>query len=500
MKTGSAAGGVVSSAFAGIALMAAGLLLIPLIIRTVGADAYGVWLTLSVVATYLYYSDLGIGTAIVHFGSQARSSIGGFNPSELLSSGLAWVTAVVLVVAPAYVAGTIWILDSKFDAAGISREDGLVLIGIGTVLLSSMVLKPFESALIGAGYMTYERRNQIAGAGMRIVGTCIACLLMRDIVAVAVAETVALMTPSVLSAFLVVRNRVAYGRVLLVSHRVLRHMFSYSLRAFAMGATGSLILQAGTLITSIVGSPADVTYFNAAFRIYGSVRQIITWVTEPSRSVMSRLWITSTVRAREYLVSYVLVATLGAVLGCLALIVSADSIVRIWLGPEVPVAEISAALIILLLGLLLSSMHIPLIPALDGIGRPGRLLPLQVLWLLLFILIGVPAGYRFGIVGVAFGLSAPLIVLEPLYWRRASVDLDLSFRRWRQEVIAPVCTITAGGALGAVVTKIVGILFQIQIPSFVLGISFLVMAGASALLFQRRFKVDRIAKVMRTGL
>ena len=53
--------GMISSAASSVATIAAGLILLPLIIDRIGAGRYGVWLLLSTFATYLYQADLGLG-------------------------------------------------------------------------------------------------------------------------------------------------------------------------------------------------------------------------------------------------------------------------------------------------------------------------------------------------------------------------------------------------------------------------------------------------------
>ncbi|MDT2007291.1 hypothetical protein FXW78_27265 [Rhodococcus opacus] len=238
MQVSKAGGGILSSTTAGISLMAAGLLLIPLNIRTVGAESYGVWIAMSVMATYLYYSDLGIGTAIIHFGSRSRSGLSGLTLTRLLSSGVAWNAAISVILIPMYVFGVGYFMDSKFIEAQISNSDQTSLKIAGVMLLSAIIIKPFESALIGAGYMNYERRNQVAGAIIRIAGTVVACFVFGTVVAIAIAEALALVVPPILSAILVSGTGTVKLRLGEARFSTLKEMFHFSSRAFATGAVG----------------------------------------------------------------------------------------------------------------------------------------------------------------------------------------------------------------------------------------------------------------------
>ena len=500
MQVSKAGGGILSSTTAGISLMAAGLLLIPLNIRTVGADSYGVWIAMSVMATYLYYSDLGIGAAIIHFGSRSRSGLSVLTPTGLLSSGVAWNAAVSVIIVPVYILGVDYFMDSKFIDAEISNSDQTSLKIAGVMLLSAIIIKPFESALIGAGYMNYERRNQVAGAIMRVAGTVVACIVFGTVVAIAIAEAVALVTPPILSAVLVSGTGTVRLRIREVRFSTLKEMFHFSSRAFATGAVGALILQAGTVMAAYVGSPSDVTYFTAAFRLYSSVRQIISWITEPFRPLMSRIWTTDPEKAKSFILSYLLAATFVASVGCLALMYGAEDIIRLWLGESAPTHSVAATLIVLLIGLMLNIVHIPLVPALDGAGRPGAYLPLQILWLALYVLIGLTAGRALGIVGIAIGLTLPLIVLEPLYLIKANRTLNFGVQRWMREVLLPVGAIAASGAILTLSLRAMFEEFGLITSDLVISFIFGSLSITLLVVFRQRAGVNRLISALKVEL
>ncbi|WP_197481940.1 hypothetical protein [Rhodococcus sp. HS-D2] len=500
MKTSRVLGGISSSAFAGVALMISGLLLIPLNISTLGADVYGVWLTISVTATVLYYSDLGIGLAIIHYGSQFRARLVTLSYSSLLSCGVVWAFGIWLVVGACFAVISDLLLDSRFEAAGISTFTAGTLIGLGLLLLGALVIKPFESVLISAGYINYQRRSQVAGAVLRVVGTVFACVTFGDVVAVAAAEVVAMLLPPAISAGLVLKFRLATVKWTLVDVSTFRTLFSYSLRSFVTGMVGALVLQAGAIVAAIVGSPADVTYFTAAFRVYNSIRQIISWLTEPFRSMMSRLWRLDPVSAQSSLVLFLFVTYSVTITGCISIALASVDIVSVWLGENVPIGAVSLTVSILVMGLVLNVVHIPFIPALDGAGRPGIYFPLQVLWLVMYLAAAIPLGNQYGIVGIAVGLSAPLILLEPLYLWRALSALDLTFERWTWEALIPTAAVVAAGALTVGALSALGFIYDFDIQGWILGGVFGLGAVAAFACVSKRIGVERFRTLLSAEL
>lgn len=500
MKVSKVAGGISNSALAGLVVMLSGLVLIPLNISTVGAGQYGLWLTISAIGIVLYYSDLGVGLAIIHYGSRFRVGVGKLGPSQILSCGLAWVGTVWVAILPIFVFSVWEFMAPRFDELAISYQDRQALIVLGAVLLSGFLLRPFESTLVGQGYLNYERRNQVAGASVRVIGTVVACLVFQDIVAIAIAETIAILTPPVIAAFLVANNKIARFELALVRKKYLREMFRYSVRAFATGAVGAMILQAGTLIVASVGTPSDVTYYNAAFRLYSSVRQVITWITEPFRPLMSRAWTVDPEKGRSLLLDCVLMATSIGAVACIGMIISANDLVLLWLGADVPTDAISMTLRILLIGLLINMIHIPLVPALDGAGRPGAFFPLQVLWLVLFSAIAVPAGKSIGFIGVAIGLTIPILFLEPLYWVVANRALKIGIKNWMRGVAGPVAIIVVPALALSTAGHVIMVSWGVPMSSLVSAAIFGMVVITIVLSVPRRTRRADVVRTFRVDL
>jgi O-antigen/teichoic acid export membrane protein len=493
-------GGVVSSAAAGMLSLIAGIVLLPIVLSTVGSAQYGVWLLLSVVATYFNYADLGVGAAIVHFGSRSRGGDQKHSLTEYLSAGLLWNLAAVVVISPVYVAIAMFYSNSSGSEAGLSAAQTSGLTVLGAVMLAGLLLKPFGSALTGAGLLPVERSNRIWGVIVRVIGTVVACYVFDDILAVAIAEVLGVLVPSVLSTVITFKRRIARIKWTRSTPGTLRYMLSYSARSFAINATGALLLQAGTIIVAIVATPSHVTYFNAAFRVYSSVRQIMAWVTDPFRPALSRLYFAQR-EVAERIIYAILFATLtSAVVGCLFLSVGAFDIVQYWLGENVPTDEVAITIVVLLTGLVLNAIHIPMIPAGDAAGRPGAFFVIQCVWLVLFVGLGLVLGHNFGIVGVALGLTLPLLLVEPMYLLKARGVMGLDIRFWITRVAVPAATVGLCGAGGAGLYEAVAMIAAFPHLSIWTAASSLLGSALGLFLLRRWLPLQQVRDALKVEL
>ncbi|MCQ1951080.1 polysaccharide biosynthesis C-terminal domain-containing protein [Arthrobacter sp. zg-Y859] len=320
--------------------------------------------------------------------------------------------------------------------------------------------------------MTIDRRNQVVGVIARVIGTSIALTTEAGILGIAIAELVALLIPSLLSIVSLYLRRIVKFKRADLSISTLRLMLGFSYRSFGVNLIGALTLQSGTVVVGLVGSSADVTYYNAAFRIYSGVRQLLTWTVDPFRPALSRIFGKDNADATPVLMSILLVSLgAGSAASCF-LAISAPDLVELWLGGTVPTDVVSLASQVLLIGLLINMIHIPLAPATDAAGKPGTLIWGQMLWLVLCVGISFPLAAHFGIVGVALALSLPLVLVEPLMLFLAMSVLDIRMSSWLRLVATPVLAIV-GCSLA--LTALVGVLierFNLEYYWLILGLGF----------------------------
>lgn len=497
-KTGSTGRGVVYSVSSGMASIAAGIALLPLIIGTVGAGPYGAWLFVIAISSYFNYTDLGVGTAIVHFGSQKRGGSAKFSMSELLSAGLLWTTAIGLIVVPIY-----WYLSWSYltgisPGVGISAEEIVTLAVMSTVIVGGLLIRPFSAVLVGSGYLLLDRKLQFVGVLVRVSGTLLACWLFRSISAIAIAEALALITPALLAAVVVWRKRLASVRLRWRIVSTLKRMMSFSTRAFAVSISSAMIANGGTLIIGIVGSPVQVTYFAAATRVLTGVGQITGWASIPFQPTLSRLFHAAPRRARKMVRSLIFSSFSVSAISCGLIISVAYPAVEVWLGGNVNHIEVANTIILLLAGAILNSLQRPVLLAAEAAGKPGLFFWTQssiaaMFWALAFIL-----GPQYGAVGIAVARLIPIVLVCPFYIAISGKHFGLGFESWWRSSVFPAFKFLIPAATLAFCTR-----FLPQVSGFLEWTPAVVFGLACCLfvfLFRSKLPLEAIRATLRSSM
>jgi O-antigen/teichoic acid export membrane protein len=86
------------------AAIVSGLVVTPIVVRSLGKSGYGVWTFIGAVTIYLSVLDFGVGPAIVRFGAEARGRRADEDVNEIASTGLALYGGIGALTLPVGVA------------------------------------------------------------------------------------------------------------------------------------------------------------------------------------------------------------------------------------------------------------------------------------------------------------------------------------------------------------------------------------------------------------
>lgn len=440
IKPSRALGGIVSSASAGVLSLVSNLILLPIILKAVGADKYGVWLVVIAMVGMFYFSDFGMGSALSHFSARYRGGSGKESTGTLLATAIIWNAVMALILGPAVLIGLSFYL-SGLPEMVLNRAEEMSILWIVGFLILGLLTKPFSSALVGSGQLVRERQNQAIGVFGKIALTIVACVFFQSLVAIAIAEAVALVLPSLLSAgTLLVRMKIwpAWRQA---RPGTARQMLGFSLRSFSVSSVGMATMQTGTIALGILGTPSDVTVYNAGFRIFTSIRQMLTWMNDPLRPALSRLFASDPTSGRTLALTSLAATGLFGGIGAVALGLILPIIVPAWLGAALPTGQVVLVGQLLLAGVLLNLLHMPLAAATDSAGRPGVLFPGQVVWLVAHVVTCAPLIHSFGPAGAAISLVVPLILVEPIMLLLGLPALGIKLPAWLRHVLLPMTTV-----------------------------------------------------------
>ncbi|MDF0530654.1 hypothetical protein P0W64_13840 [Tsukamurella sp. 8F] len=410
-RSGSTRRGVALSIFAGSLNIIANIAMFPVVVSQIGADDYGIWLFMLAVASYFFYTDIGIGTAIVYFGASARGGDRRFTSDALISNGLAWIGCIAPIAVPAFF--TIAFAYAHTHGTHLTTGTQVTVAVLGASVVASIVFRPFESVLIGSGHVVRDRMNQVVGTAIRVVTVLAMLPFGLTVTQVAAAEATGMILPPVLATAYVLRHRMARPRRSEITRANIRTLFSYSAKSFMVDALLVGTLQAGTVIVGLTRGPASAAYFAMAMRVFNGAGQVLNWATAPIRPAFSRL--SQLDRPTAVTLSgdlLTVVATVG-VLTIAPLAWATPAWIPLWVPDDGLALGMVATTVLTLVALLARAVQLPVVLSGDSFGRPGLSFPATLGAAVLQVVLGVWLTHSCGIIGAGVAVAAALWITQP---------------------------------------------------------------------------------------
>jgi O-antigen/teichoic acid export membrane protein len=175
-RTGRAALGVITNHASALVMAVAGFVLVPIMLRYIGREDYGLWATVGQVLGYLALLDLGVGSAIVRRAAQLRESNDAERVNRMISTGVALYCAFAAVFMICGLA--VSILLPKWQAIPPERSSIAVtaFVLMVTYTAVSFPLRIGINALVGYQRMALANLLNLAASLLTIV---IAVFLLR---------------------------------------------------------------------------------------------------------------------------------------------------------------------------------------------------------------------------------------------------------------------------------------------------------------------------------
>ena len=160
-----------------IVSLASGLVLSPFIIRSLGAERYGIWALVFALVEYVWLADLGFRSAVLKFSAQYQAQHETQLVNQVVNTALVYFSIMAGVVSLA-LAIAFNSLASLFAISAGSREEfSFLVVALGASWSLGLVSNVFRASL--EGFQRYEHLSRIAilGTGIRVTG-CFAALLL----------------------------------------------------------------------------------------------------------------------------------------------------------------------------------------------------------------------------------------------------------------------------------------------------------------------------------
>jgi O-antigen/teichoic acid export membrane protein len=311
---------------------------VPLAVRYLGAESYGLWITISSTVTMFFVFDIGIASTLTNLISEAYAS----NDRERAAASFA--TAFWLVLGIAACLGILgWLIWPQLHWASIfhvrtevlGRETSHAVAAAFIVFL--IALPTGLAAKVLGGYQELHAANLFAtGGSVLSLLVVLAVVYLHGSLTLLVAgfagSTVAANAACLLWICLY-HKRWMMPRPRLVKPALIGRIFQSGTQFFAIQVAGLVVFSSDNLIIAHYLSPADVTPYAVTWRL-------VNYITAVQALILPALWPAySEAHARGHLAwirsAYSRVRRLTVVIlagGCGVTLVAGREIIRLWAG------------------------------------------------------------------------------------------------------------------------------------------------------------------------
>ncbi|MFY1669599.1 lipopolysaccharide biosynthesis protein [Plantactinospora sp. WMMB334] len=438
-----------------LTVAAAGLTSLPVLYDRLGAAEFGTWVLLGGVVAVLALVDLGLGAALVR---QVARTLAG-QPDRVtraaLGIGLLWGVLLWLLASAGTVAA--WpVLARLLQLGQLAAEARNALLTLLLGLLCDGAALPWRAVLEGA-----QRYTTLAWmtAGTGVLGAALAVLVVRlggGLLALAASTAAAGAVRTVLVVTAARHwHRHLGPRLRGMRRDELRELFGYGLRIQVTNASGAANLELDRFVLGGVAGPAVAGSFELGNRLLALLRlppAIVLMAMFPmavSRAaVEGQVWLDRFhLAATRYLTAF-------AAVGTALLVVSADPLIRLWLGE--PVWWATATILVLAPSYALNLAAGATAIVLRVEGQPGGETGYALLSVLLNLALTWPLWRLFGPVGVPLATSCGIAA--------GTAYFVLRFHRSTGRPVTPMLTAVRPAMTAALAAGVGGVLAARFLP------------------------------------
>jgi O-antigen/teichoic acid export membrane protein len=320
---------------------------IPITIRYLGPENFGVWVTISTALTMLLVLDLGVANSLTNFISEAYARDDRDHASTYTTTALGVVFAVALLLGG--IAWWIWPMlhwDRLFHLSS-SSEAPIVSRAVAAALIIFLVGLPAGLApKILGGYQELRAANLFIAIGslLNLVSIIVLVRLHAGLVALVTASSAALVGANLLALIWIFFFHKPWlvPRLRHMQRSAARRMMQSGSEFFVLQIAGLIVFNSDNLVVTHYLGPAQVASYSVAWRLVGYAAIAQTLITPALWPAFSEAfsrgdlpWIRMTFRRT-------MVLTMGIAIAASVLFALAGRwIIRIWASrAAVPTEEL----------------------------------------------------------------------------------------------------------------------------------------------------------------
>lgn len=395
---------------------AIGFVAVALTVRYLGAERYGIWLTISTLLSWLTLTDFGISNALTNRLAAAQGRIDSVSIKNDVATAF-WLMAVIGAVIAIVGAALGWTLPwgqmLNISSASITREVAIAIALAFVIYGFGFPLGITASVYNGHQEGYYTNLWSIAASLVSLLGLIVATRGSGGLPALVLA-TFGLKQLVALASFLFLfgRHRLDIAPSLRSAKtRSAGPLLQLGFMFISLQLAGLLITQSDNLVIIRVLGPNDVAVYGTLWRLFSYVAVAQMWILTPLWPAYGEAYARGDAHwlKRTLKLSLAGCAVLTAVLSSF-LVLAAREIVRVWAGAEL-VPSMSLLILMALLQLMWAWTQ-PLVYFLNGISRLRGQMVYGVATAVLCVILKIWLVPRVGSPGAVVGTLAAYVLLE----------------------------------------------------------------------------------------
>ena len=386
--------------------MAASFLAIPLMIRYLGQEQFGVWSTLLAVMSWIVFFDLGIGNGLRNKVAEALAKNEKTEAASFIASGYSLIGLIALILWVLISAASFFIpWQTVFNIQVISESTLRLTVQISVFFILLNFWVGLIGALIGA-----VQKTSLTALG-QLISNVLALVLVYILTKVGVAS--------------ISKLAIVYGISLVFANALLslwfyqlhpelrpkpyldkqhvRPLLSVGLQFFTIQLAVLIIFTTDKMMITQLFGPKYVTQYDVIFKFFSVITFAHSLITVPLWSAYTDAFHRNDIVWIKHMMHKQIIIFGGVVMAVGIMIVMAKPVIELWIGGEL---EVSIPLVITM-GLLVifSTWNNIYGLILGGIGK----IRFGAIYTIFTALLNIPLSYfmavnlGFGVVGIALG-------------------------------------------------------------------------------------------------
>src|SRR5450755_1049158 len=408
---------VLSNWFALAVTTVVGFFLSPFVVHRLGNLAYGVWVLIASLVSYMGLLDLGLRGAVTRFVSKGATRQNHQESSQAVSGALwirLWISLAIIAVGIVCSLGFHRVFVIPIDLQQPAR--------IAVLLTAITVAMNLWCGVFGGVLVALHRYDMTSSVS--IVQTCVRAAgivyLLRTghgILGLAIWD---LCTWSISNTVLILLCFRVYPQLKVVFTRPDRESFlklwNYSLYAFLINIAIQVTYYTDNMVVGAFLSPGAVTLYAIGGILITYARQIVSSMTTTFTPLASTFEAEgSDDNLRRLLIHGTRAALIVSLPIEVALFFRGHTFIRLWMGDQY--AQVSGTVMqILLLSVVFGSATTTAGGIVYGMGQHKRIAFWGIGEAAANLILSIILVRRIGVYGVAWGTAIPSVVIEVLFW------------------------------------------------------------------------------------